>query len=196
MDPLIVTGCTPDYRSKALALAESARSHGLPIEVIPFADQGRWIDNCRQKPILIDSLLRDRRPGAPTRPLLWIDADGTILQRLPADLMARLASQVDFAACPSRAGLGRRYCTGTLWVNGTATAAHFVAHWAKLCAGVDDSDEAQLQQACSVLPSNTRLGDLPHTLGWLPCDGPPTAETVIQHRLSGRIRRAKEACPA
>jgi hypothetical protein len=194
VEPLIVTACTADYQSHAREFAASARRQGLQVRVLRYRDQGAWIDNCRQKPILLDALLR-RRGGEPARPLLWVDADGLVLRRPDPELLRSLASGCDFAACPSRAGLGRRYCTGTLWINAAPAAARFVACWAGLCRQSEGTDEAALDRVVRTGVPGVRLGELPFTWGWLPRDGPRTARTVIAHRLSGNARRAQPRPP-
>ncbi len=189
MEPLILTACTDGYRTVALALAADAVGHGLDILIKPYADLGSRPDNCRQKAIVINEVLTALMAGSQRRPILWIDADGNLLRRPTADHLSTLADTADFAACPSRAGLGRRFCTGTLWVNATEAAAQFTVHWANLCQNGDGTDEAQLHIAVEAMGKEVRFAELPVSWGWLPRDGPPTKETVILHRLSSQKRR-------
>lgn len=193
MTSLIVTGCTEAYRRAALELATSALAHGQEIAVIPYADTGRWLDSCRLNPVVLLRFLERLRSGAGRRPLLWVDADGPLCHPLPQDLFAGLAREADFTACPSRAGIGRRYCAGALWINATDAAHCILSLWAQRCEDAQGTDETHLHDIVETHGAGFRLGNLLHSLGWLPMDGPPRAETILQYRLSGRAHRAREA---
>lgn len=79
--PLIISGYTKNshlgsYYKRAIArLQKSLLKFDLPHIIFPMIDPKNWIDGCSFKPSLIYYML-----DKINHPVLWIDADGEILQ--------------------------------------------------------------------------------------------------------------------
>jgi hypothetical protein len=180
-----MTGYTPGYAGTAARLRADSERLGVELIELPYRDAGAWHLNCLQKPLLIARVARERRA-----PVLWIDADAR-LHRAPVLLED---PPFAFAACPSRAGIGRAWCTGTLYFapGAAALAEAWCARTEELLARGGGTDELGLNEVWRALEAQGTPPDfapLPHTYGWLPKDGPPTREVVIQHTLSGNARK-------
>lgn len=144
----------------------------------PIEDRGAWELNCNQKPPFIRRMLIEW-----DRPVLWIDADGEIMQR-PSIFET---VEADFAVCKRKGKLG--FGSGTLYF--TPRALLLVSLWCEYAARHPmEWDQRLLQRAWEALQAM----QMEPTTEWLPpsylqkIDNPKGA-VILHHQASRRTRR-------
>jgi hypothetical protein len=185
MDKLTVVSFYTDgrYAEYAQQLISSCDRFNIPHHVLKLEDQGRWVLNCAMKGPFMHRMMQRLK-----RPLLWVDADGTIEQH-PVLLFNPVE---DFAV---RAEPGQRthrpvgrevrslpanwpaalppmwFNTGTIYFAATEKALDILQVWDQLCtARPTDWDQWSLQQAwCDTQPNTLWLPQgycRIHKMGW------------------------------
>lgn len=175
MNVTVVSFYTPtwDYPAHARRLAAECDILGLPRRIVQRPDAGSYLANTRQKPAVILEALRELGT-----PVLWLDADGSILRRPDA-----LRGDVDFMG--RRMPLHRRriWHVGTMFFNATTPALGLLEDWARLT--LRGTDEASFDVAWRRWSGIHRSAELPpEYFEVLQPRKQPSDACVICHRLS------------
>jgi hypothetical protein len=176
----IVSFYTPnwEYPAHAERLRRECERLSLPCVIEQRPDMGGYLANCRQKPRYLCEV-RDRVSG----PLLWVDVDGSILER-PVDL-----PDVDFAARAKDKRRDRRvhrtdrmWHVGTLYFGDTEAARDLLGLWVEHLG--DDSDEAALDRAWKSGHWSGSHTGLPAKYFRIAPHAKVPQDAIIVHRLS------------
>ena len=172
--PTVVSFYTPDYAQHAANLQADCQRLNLPCHIVPLPSTGSWIDNTRLKGPLVAQVLAETG-----RPVVWIDADASLLQW--PHLLYRC--RYDFAAFAKDAGSPRPWSVGTLYFNATSAGMNLANRWAHWCKELPagTSDEAALALAWEEVGESLTVRKLPRSYFSLK----PQMGDVIVHRLSG-----------
>jgi len=182
--PTIITFYTPtwQYKEYALKMKEKCEELGLHFHSKEYESTGNWLKNTTIKPKFIYESMRTLK-----RPILWIDADGTLCG-LPDELDNNC--EYDFAARIKQIPDNRVWHVGTLYFNYTEACLKFVEEWvARIDAGFDGSDELCLdilwkeKHTQYELNTGKLSGQYFEMLKGL--DSIPKPDTIIAHRASG-----------
>jgi len=181
-----ITAYTPDFEARAMALVESGAAHGWQIEAIPYdVDYGDWLLNMRHRPRIV---LNELAKG---RPVMWIDADSTIIGPCDELTVETMEAVADFAGCTlePNALRNRRYRGMPQFWNDTELARHVCRRYAELSEqDVDCDDEWFLEAARLEAPDDVRWGIFGDLSCWVPgCHPmPPPDDVLILTKSSGR----------
>ena len=177
MIPLVVSFFTPngEYPELAARLARSCEALGLESCIEGRGYEGLWVEIVRMKPAFLLEM-RNRHPG---RPLLWIDADGEVMQ-LPHLLINR-DDQIDIAMRGEFHGLTRRKPISHGYMdlpkNWPASFEHQWFNSGTVYFGASPIVDQMLQRWWSLAEENPRAyQDWLMAQAW--CDCSPTADLV------------------
>ena len=210
--PVTVANCyspTGPYPKYAQGLRDSCKALKVPCISIEVSDQGSWVRNCAVKGVFMQQTMRIM-----ARPLLWIDADATLMQR-PAIFRDCGADFGVYAfdgprkrnACGRVVNLPEEFPdppkwfnSGTIYFNNTKGGIDMLARWSELCRKDDGEwDQWLLQQAwCDVRPVTLwlpqsycairgRCGEARSRSGQTSRSKP--AKPVVWHRLASTEKR-------
>ena len=178
--PLIVSFYTQDweYPKWADALRSNCEELGLRHHIKEMPTTGDYVKNTSLKSHFIFETLTTFK-----EPILWIDCDGSLLNR-PTLLDFSLVSNYDIAARRHLRPDFRTWGVGTLWFNYTPTAVDFVNEWKTLLG--EGTDEHAFEKAWQVFSNQLKVYELPDSyFHLLYKDGDlPAPNAVIVHRLS------------
>lgn len=166
----------PDYAAK---LKEDCDRLGIPHHIIEKPSTNRYVGNCQIKAFFIKECMESFKS-----PLLWIDADGSILKK-PAMLYEEINRDYDLVGNrpindPSRIHVG------SMLLNYTAKMSDFVEVWCEGIKRKDPLDDAAFNGTWDVMKNSVRFRELPQKYFYIqknPYD-PVPADTIILHRLS------------
>lgn len=175
MYPVIVSFYTKDwkYPQHAQRLKKECEALGLEYMIEERPSKGGYIQNCCIKPFFILDCLKKGRP------VLWIDVDGSILQK--PDFF--LDHSFDFQARKMPETRRRTWHVGTMYFNPTAKTLKFVQAW---CENTGDmTDESSLDQTFKSKDWGLSVRNIPSEyFRVLKPNEQPSAGDVICHRLS------------
>lgn len=178
--PLIVSFYTDNWQYPQYAhdLSVDCQRLGLEYNIQRKEDTGDYIKNTSLKANFIrDCLLQFQRP------LLWIDVDGSLLQK-PEFCRDLDPTAIDMAARRHQTIKDRAWHVGTLWFNYNARVLEFVNTWCQ--HAITGTDEHAFDQAWQSHHQALTASELPETYFIVETrhmiDPPP--DTVILHRLS------------
>lgn len=172
--PILISFYTDDwcYPEHAARLTEECKRLGLDHHIERRESAGGYLENTCQKPTFIRECL-DRLD----RPVLWIDVDGSIINR--PDYFREPGW--DFQARKMPPSRPRTWHVGTMYW--APTALPFVREWEARTG--DMSDESSLEQTWAELGHTLRARDIPETYFEIPSWRRPMSRgCVIFHRLS------------
>lgn len=134
---LICSFFSPDYAEHAERLRASCQRFGYRhwIQIVPGL--GSWLRNCNMKAGFIREVLL-----ACDEPVLWLDADAVIEQRIEAALeFEEHVLEHDFAVFrdEARKSPKHHFRSGTLWFNTTYAAMGLVSSWNTRCIARPDT---------------------------------------------------------
>jgi len=179
---IIVTGHTPDYKGRALALVKSAKECGQKIRRYEYADRGCWMANTRGKA----AVMCRARDDYPEYALMWSDADNVLHRPFPK---TDWEEKYDFVGPLVRYKRPRKFFVSSLWFNNTVAGDMMLNEWLAGCEWDQRepgmSDEFWLEEARRKLEDEVRWGIMPQEWAWLPKDGPPDDTAVMVVGISG-----------
>lgn len=180
--PTIITFYTNtwEYKTYAMKMQKDCKKFNLQFYSKEYPTTGHWILNTAIKPrFILETLLELKRP------VLWIDADGT-LWRKPDHLIKNF--HYDFAARRQNNPSGRQWHVGTLYFNYTEASINFLKLWVESCEQNPGSDEGALDLVWKNKQDelSLRSNELPETYFemFVKLDQKPLPKTVISHRAS------------
>lgn len=145
------------YETEASYLIASCKKLGLPFEIEGIDSLGNWRENCSYKPRFILSKLLLLQ-----KPLLWIDADGMIIQK--PELLKELKGDFAIPMSPQLPTHHPDYVyAGTLFFKPTPKTFKTLSHWVKAC---DESrseliDQESLKQVILQNKAKAKIDILP-----------------------------------
>lgn len=192
--PLIVSYFTQDalYAPAAEALRASCERFALPCDIEAVDSFGNWELNCAFKPFFLYRKLKEHK-----RPLLWVDADALFV-RAPQKLRA-FAADIAVRTFPELPDdHASKVLSGSLYINYSEKAAHFLKEWAKLCQQeltdpkrtLEFWDQTALRDALQ--STDVRVAHLPARYAFIadhPEDQRTIADPVIAHFQASRYAR-------
>ncbi len=195
-EPIVISFFTEGtgYRLEADRLRESCVRFGLDHSISGIASKGDWVQNCSMKgPFIEGSLTRFKRP------VLWVDADGEIVQRpdfsswAQHDVACYVQRSTDGTPPPMNSAQ-MPFMSGTVFVNFTPGGLALASRWARLCeANPTVWDQTTLAAAWWEVRERTRLLVLPqgyckiYDRIWRE---PERRAYVVHHQASRRLRGA------
>lgn len=179
--PTVVTFYTPtwEYPQYAARMKSMCENLGLLFYAKEYDNTGQWIMNTAIKPHFIQHALTLLK-----RPILWIDADGSLL-KVPEIFKAPYP--FDFAARKQHGKTEREWHVGTMYFNYTPDTVAFVNDWVEMVKKFPASDEGALDLLWKQGGgSKLTTSDIPPTyFEMLRHTGQqPRSDTVIAHRAS------------
>jgi hypothetical protein len=184
--PVICTFYTNNwlYEKYAMELKSSCEKLNLCYFISEKKNTTNYLHNCKYKPSFIFESLQTLE-----RPILWIDADGMLLQKpkffknLDYDFAAKKMSS------NRRKSRRRQWHVGTMFFNYNNKVLNFVKEWETFTSGNAISDEHGLDLLWKTGyfdENNLSYTDIPKEYFHIdkPKYGPITQSTVISHRIS------------
>lgn len=177
--PTVITFYTPtwEYENYAKKMQDDCLRLGVPFYSKKYETKGEWILNTTIKPRFILETLQLLK-----RPILWIDADGTLwkqpdhfLNNYPYDFAARRQTNP-----------WRQWHVGTLFFNYTEASINFLQKWVEYSDANPGTDEGALDLVWKDVSDTLTSDELPATYFEMfsVLDQIPAPTTVISHRAS------------
>jgi hypothetical protein len=182
--PLLISFYTKNtiYEKEVEDLKASCEALGIESCIEAREDLGSWDKNCCQKPLFILECMEKYK-----RPLLWVDADGIVMQKITLTY-----DDVDLALYfNDRVSLEAR--SATIYIGTTPVAKDFVLKWyehslKELAKGdpLPYGDQSTLIHRLRKTP-NLKIGDLPlEYVSIFDRDKLPMNEIAILHFQASR----------
>ncbi len=186
--PLIVSYFTKNtlYEKDAARLRLSCERFGLPFDIEGIEPFGKWHEHVCYKPLFILKKLKELK-----RPLLWIDADGEIVEKLPS-----LAFDCDISLRTFNHFPKDHPChlyAATAYVDYSPNSLSLIEAWAEGCQeklranpGLEVSDQVILNDLLQT--SKARFKPLPPPFAALFDENLPR-KYIVQHQASRLYRK-------
>ncbi len=188
MNPLIVSYFTKNtlYEKDAARLRRSCEQFGLPFQIEGIEPFGKWHEHICYKPIFILKKLKELK-----QPLLWIDADGEVVEKLPLQPFDCDLSIRTFTHFPK--DHPSHLLTATIFIDYTPESLSLIEAWAEACQQkmlaepeLEVSDQAVLNSLIGA--SSARFKPLPSAFAAL-FDEELPLKYIVQHQASRLYRK-------
>jgi len=181
---VFVTAFTPDYEPLAVQLQTDFEKWGLPHEMIPLEDLGKWEHNCNLKPWVLKCI----REEFPNKIIVWVDADARIL-KFPEKIVSLKAGEFDIAYHE----LGSELLSGTLVFSPTEAANSILDQWEEEVTKFPDVWDQKSLQKILKKQSKVVKYNLPVEYCKIFDNKKQKCKTpVIQHMQQSRVRKKRE----
>lgn len=187
MTPIFVSFYTPDYAEDAAELESSLLQFGLTPDIDAYEGRGDWLKNCAFK----SEFIRDKLLEHEGRPVVWIDADGVVLQR--PSLFFEI--DCDFAAHWLR---DEELISATMYWGNTPKSWELAQEWVEECRRHPQRWDQRTLNGALQRVHGVKVERLPPTYNWISEDGEPDISeriygpmepTILQTQASRRLKR-------
>jgi hypothetical protein len=156
------------YPLFAKKLTDRCIKLGINFQIVELPDTGSWLTNTRLKSQYVYESLEQLKT-----PVLWVDADSTILKKPQIDL------SYDCGAVRTPPGHSKTWYVGVLFFNYTDAGREFARLWAN--SSVDGSDHRAFEETYLQYGNSVKFLEFPNTYTELKR---ATSDTVISIGLS------------
>jgi len=196
-NPLVISYYTvgTPYEKEAFQLISSCERWGIDLDIQGVRSLGSWERNCAFKPAFILERMEKHQ-----RPLFWVDADASFLQKpdfeqfIESDIAVRINDYLD-----------KRHesylASGSIFINNTPRAKEIIQLWKEECARRIDQPGRVLEYwdqmgLRDVLQKREDAAVLPLPLGYCKIFDLDDIfirdeEIVIEHRQASRLYKAQ-----
>ena len=167
------------YPQYARELQEACDRFGLQHHIVERPSTGGYVGNCQIKPFFIQECMAEI-----SGPIMWIDADASLLARPTLLLESRCDSYDMIGNHPLDAP--HRVHVGSIRINPTARSREFVDAWCSEIIRKRPVDDAAFNGTWDSMKNRMDFLALPPEYFYIQrhLNGQPPPNTVIMHRLS------------
>ena len=163
---IVLVAATKSYDAQGVRLVNALDEMGVSVAFRSYPDRGSWVANTLGK---VECLYEFHE--AHDEPVLWVDADSTVLRAPHEEDVACWQEHFDIVAPPNyqyrrKTTMLRTPC---VFVNCTEEARRFLASWfSECCSHPSETDEFCLEMARRKRMGRTRVGLMGREYAWSP----------------------------